>query len=114
MKAKTQTWGPATLSEFDGVRFLHLDSIWVQGAMRIRKPEQLELEYIQRMCAWMLWRDAVALGEGHAVQLGLGAGGADALLPWPAEDEDHGGRDQPRGHRRLPAVVSACRATTRG
>ena len=72
MKAK-QTWGPATLSEFDGVRFLHLDSIWVQGAMRIRKPDQLELEYIQHMCAWMLWRDADALGEGHAVQLGLGA-----------------------------------------
>jgi spermidine synthase len=73
MKAKTPTWGPATLSEFDGVRYLHLDSIWVQGAMRIRKPDQLELEYIQHMCAWMLWRDPAALGEGHAVQLGLGA-----------------------------------------
>lgn len=73
MKSKTPTWGPATLSEFDGVRFLHLDSIWVQGAMRIRKPDQLELEYIQRMCAWMLWRDEASLGEGHAVQLGLGA-----------------------------------------
>jgi spermidine synthase len=73
MKPKPTTWGPATLSEFDGVRFLHLDSIWVQGAMRIRKPDQLELEYIQRMCAWMLWRDPAALGEGHAVQLGLGA-----------------------------------------
>ena len=72
MKSK-QTWGPATLSEFDGVRFLHLDSIWVQGAMRIRKPDQLELEYIQRMCAWMLWRDPATLAEGHAAQLGLGA-----------------------------------------
>jgi spermidine synthase len=73
MRTKTPTWGPATLSEFDGVRFLHLDSIWVQGAMRIRKPDQLELEYIQRMCAWMLWRDEAELGDGHAVQLGLGA-----------------------------------------
>lgn len=73
MKSKPQSWGPATLSEFDGVRFLHLDSIWVQGAMRIRKPDQLELEYVQRMCAWMLWRDAATLGQGHAVQLGLGA-----------------------------------------
>lgn len=73
MKAKAQSWGPATLSEFDGVRFLHLDSIWVQGAMRIRKPDQLELEYVQRMCAWMLWRESASLGEGHAVQLGLGA-----------------------------------------
>jgi len=76
MKNKTPTWGPATLSEFDGVRFLHLDSIWVQGAMRIRKPDQLELEYIQRMCAWMLWRDSATpegASTGHAVQLGLGA-----------------------------------------
>ena len=76
MKSKTLPWGPATLSEFDGVRYLHLDSIWVQGAMRIRKPDQLELEYIQRMCAWMLWRESATLGEGrggHAVQLGLGA-----------------------------------------
>ncbi|MFG6459565.1 spermidine synthase [Roseateles sp. BYS96W] len=73
MRSKTPTWGPATLSEFDGVRFLHLDSIWVQGAMRIRKPDQLELEYIQRMCAWMLWRDEAQLCDGHAVQLGLGA-----------------------------------------
>ena len=71
--ARARAWMPATLSEFDGVRFLHLDSIWVQGAMRIRKPDQLELEYVQRMCAWMLWRDPAALGEGHAVQLGLGA-----------------------------------------
>ena len=44
MTSKNQTWGAATLSEYDGVRFLHLDSIWVQGAMRIRKPDQLELE----------------------------------------------------------------------
>jgi spermidine synthase len=63
----------ATMSEYDGVRFLHLDSIWVQGAMRISKPNQLELEYIQRMMAWLLWRPADGATEGHAVQLGLGA-----------------------------------------
>ncbi|MCU7373028.1 spermidine synthase [Paucibacter sp. O1-1] len=72
-KAKKTDWIPATLSEYDGVRFLHLDSIWVQGAMRIRKPQQLELEYVQRMMAWMLWRDSETLREGRAVQLGLGA-----------------------------------------
>ena len=70
---RTEEWTPATLSEFDGQRFLHLDSIWVQGAMRIRKPQVLQLEYIQRMMVWMLWRDARELTEGHAVQLGLGA-----------------------------------------
>jgi len=69
-----QALEPATMSEQDGVRYLHLDSIWVQGAMRIRKPQQLELEYVQRMMAWMLWRPAAEVAQGHAVQLGLGAG----------------------------------------
>ncbi len=72
-KTKKIKWAPATLSEYDGVRYLHLDSIWVQGAMRIRKPHKLELEYIQRMMVWMLWRESESLCEGHAVQLGLGA-----------------------------------------
>jgi len=63
----------ASMSEYEGVRFLHLDSIWVQGAMRINKPHALELEYIQRMMAWLLWRPVDQVVEGHAVQLGLGA-----------------------------------------
>lgn len=62
------------LSEHDGVRYLHLDSPWVQGAMRIRRPQEVVLEYVQRMLAALLWRPTAALGEGHAVQLGLGAG----------------------------------------
>jgi spermidine synthase len=65
---------PATLSEHDGVRYLHLGTPWVQGAMRIRKPAQIELEYVQRMMAWTLLRPAAELAKGHAVQLGLGAG----------------------------------------
>ena len=64
---------PATISEADGVRYLHLGTPWVQGAMRIRKSLALELEYIQRMMAWMLLRPAEELAQGHAVQLGLGA-----------------------------------------
>ena len=65
---------PATVSEFDGVRFLHLGTIWVQGAMRIRKPQKVELVYVQRMLASLLWLPTEALGQGLAVQLGLGAG----------------------------------------
>jgi spermidine synthase len=64
---------PATLSEADGVRYLHLGTVWVQGAMRIRKPQALELEYIQRMMVWTLLRPSAQLARGHAVQLGLGA-----------------------------------------
>jgi len=65
---------PVTLSEYEGVRFLHLGSIWVQGAMRMRKPDAIELDYVQRMLASLLWLPAASLGQGRAVQLGLGAG----------------------------------------
>jgi len=65
---------PVTVSELDGVRYLHLGSIWVQGAMRIAKPQQVVLDYVQRMLASLLWLPSDSLGAGHAVQLGLGAG----------------------------------------
>lgn len=63
---------PATVSELDGVRFLHLGTPWVQGAMRLARPHHLELEYVQRMMAWLLLLPTGA-PAGHAVQLGLGA-----------------------------------------
>ncbi len=62
-----------TVSEYAGVRALHLDSIWVQGAMRVSKPLKLELEYVQRMMAPLLWQPPSSWREGRAVQLGLGA-----------------------------------------
>lgn len=65
---------PATISEHDGVRYLHLGTPWVQGAMRLKTPAKIELEYVQRMMAWMLLRPSAELARGHAVQLGLGAG----------------------------------------
>jgi len=63
----------ATVSESDGVRYLHLDTPWVQGAMKIGEPRVIVLEYVQRMMAWMLWRPAGTLAGGRALQLGLGA-----------------------------------------
>ncbi len=69
----------ATLSEMNGIRYLHLGTPWVQGAMRIAKPLKLELDYIRRMMVWMLLRpqsdsaDPLAWQETHTVQLGLGA-----------------------------------------
>jgi spermidine synthase len=92
----------ATISEIAGVRYLHLDTPWVQGAMRINKPLAIELDYVQRMMAWMLWRPSESLGEGLAVQLGMGAGAITRYC-----------------HRKLrmqtlavelnPSVISACR-----
>ena len=57
------------------MRYLHLGTPWVQGAMRLSKPQALELEYIQRMMAWMLLRPAGrAQPWPGSLQLGLGAG----------------------------------------
>jgi spermidine synthase len=61
-------FAPITLSEHDGVRYLHFGTEWVQGAMRIRKPDWPELEYAQQMMAWMLWNAE----PRHVAQLGLG------------------------------------------
>ncbi|MDB5839600.1 MAG: spermidine synthase [Herminiimonas sp.] len=63
-------FAPVTLSEQQGVRFLHFGTEWVQGAMRLRKPDWIELEYAQQMMAWMLFNDQLR----HVVQLGLGTG----------------------------------------
>ncbi len=66
--ARKPKYAPVTLSEFDGVRYLHFGTEWVQGAMRIRKPNWPELEYAQQMMAWMLWLEQ----PRHIAQLGLG------------------------------------------
>jgi spermidine synthase len=73
MTKKKVELAPATISEADGVRYLHLGTPWVQGAMRMSNPRALELEYVQRMMAWMLLRPSAELTRGHALQLGLGA-----------------------------------------
>ncbi len=65
---------PVTLSESDGVRYLHLDTPWIQGGMQIRNPQVVAIDYVQRMLASLLWLPSSALGQGQAVQLGLGAG----------------------------------------
>jgi spermidine synthase len=42
--------------------------------MRLDDPLALEMDYIRRMMAWLLWRPVGEMADGHAVQLGLGAG----------------------------------------
>jgi len=61
-------------SEFDGVRYLHLGSEWVQGSMKIAKPYEIDLEYVQRMMAWLLFMEPNSIASRHAMQLGLGSG----------------------------------------
>jgi len=58
-----------TLSESEGVRYLHFGTEWVQGAMRLDHPWRLELEYQQQMMAPLLF----APEPRQVTQLGLGA-----------------------------------------
>jgi len=60
---------PATITEFEGVRSLHLGTSWVQGAMRLVRPDAIELEYVQMMMMWMLFVEQ----PRRIVQLGLGS-----------------------------------------
>lgn len=91
-----------TISEFDGVRNLHLGTIWVQGAMRIARPDQLELEYVQRMMAALLWLPGDGLDQGHAVQLGLGAAAITRFTHKAL-------RMRTTAVELNPAVIAACR-----
>ena len=62
-------YAPVTFSEENGVRFLHFGTEWVQGAMRLARPDTIELEYAQQMMAWSLFIEAPLA----IAQLGLGA-----------------------------------------
>jgi spermidine synthase len=61
-------------SDHNGVRCLHLGTEWVQGSMKLDDPYAIELEYVQRMMAWLLFVDPASVAARHAMQLGLGAG----------------------------------------
>jgi spermidine synthase len=60
-------------SDYGDVRFLHLGSEWVQGSMLRDAPYDIELEYVQRMMAGLLFIDAASVAKKHAMQLGLGS-----------------------------------------
>jgi spermidine synthase len=103
MQHPAETLPNATISEQDGIRYLHLDTPWVQGAMAVRAPNVIVLEYVQRMMAWMLWRPSAEVATGHAVQLGLGAGTITRFC--------HAVLKMPRvtAVELNPAVIAACR-----
>ena len=58
-----------TFSEHEGLRFLHFGTEWVQGAMFLKKPDLLALEYARQMMAFLLFVPA----PRQVAQLGLGA-----------------------------------------
>jgi len=58
------------VSETDGVRSLHLGSVTIQSAMRIRDPFALELTYTRGMMCILLFNPQIK----HVLAIGLGGG----------------------------------------
>lgn len=87
------------ICEKAGVRTLHFGSDWIQGAMRIARPWNLELEYTREMMASLLLCDL----PKKVLLIGLGAASLTKFLY----------RHYPEAHLTVveiePAVVAAAR-----
>ena len=102
MKPRQAPLPEVNFSDYGDIRYLHLGTEWVQGSMLLDAPFDIELEYVQRMMAWLLFVAPSAVARRHAMQLGLGAGSLTKFC-----------------HRKLrmkttaielnPQVVAACR-----
>jgi spermidine synthase len=73
VKAPASSLPEVNFSDQGAVRYLHLGTEWVQGSMLLDSPFQIELEYVQRMMAWLLFVEPQTVSRRHAMQLGLGA-----------------------------------------
>jgi spermidine synthase len=93
---------PIDIREEAGVRYLHFGSEWIQGAMRIARPWNLELEYTREMMASLLLRDD-ADWPRKVLVIGLGAASLTKFLY----------RHYPLAHLTVveiePSVVAAAR-----
>jgi spermidine synthase len=72
---EAQPWAndEPTLSELDGVRYLHFGTEWVQGAMRVGRPSELVLAYTQQMMAWLLFLEPSKADDVGIMGLGAGS-----------------------------------------
>ena len=73
MKQRQPALPEVNFSDHGDIRYLHLGTEWVQGSMWLDKPYEIQLEYVQRMMAWLLFADPATVTKRHAMQLGLGA-----------------------------------------
>lgn len=67
------------IREDSGVRTLHFGSEWIQGAMRIARPWNLELDYTKEMMASLLLRDESRYPR-KVLLIGLGAASLTKFL----------------------------------
>ena len=98
-----QTLDSIEIRESRGVRTLHFGSDWVQGAMRVSRPWDLELAYTREMMSALLLSPSWPVMPSSVLQIGLGAGSLTRFIHQYLPDT----------HQTVvevsPAVVSAAR-----
>lgn len=77
---------PIDISEEEGIRYLHFGSEWIQGAMRIRRPIDLQLEYTRHMLFGLLLHPAP--WPARILLIGLGAGSLTKFCYWRLPQAD--------------------------
>lgn len=73
MASKKPALPEVNFSDWGDIRYLHLGTEWIQGSMKMDAPYEIELEYVQRMMAWLLFVEPSSVMNRHSMQLGLGA-----------------------------------------
>jgi spermidine synthase len=73
VKSPTPKLPEVNFSDHGDIRYLHLETEWIQGSMRLDAPFDIDLDYVQRMMAWLLFVEPPSVAKRHAMQLGLGA-----------------------------------------
>ncbi len=74
MKTPAAQLPTVDFSDHGDIRYLHLGQTpWVQGSMLLDAPFDIQLEYVQRMMAWLLFTEPSGVSKRHAMQLGLGS-----------------------------------------
>ena len=97
------------IREESGIRTLHFGSEWTQGAMRIARPWNLELDYTKEMMASLLLRDESRFPR-KVLLIGLGAASLNQVsLSQPTSGQPHCGRNRTRGSCCRPPILQAAR-----
>lgn len=89
------------MTESKGILNLHLGTDWIQGGMRLARPNEIVFDYVQQMMAWMLFNEH----PNHIVQLGLGAASLTRFC------YHHFPESRVTAIELNPNVIDICRAT---
>ena len=97
--------GAIEIVEEGGVRVLQIGGDAIQSAMRVDAPDRIELDYVQAMMAFLLFRPR----PREVLMVGLGGGSMARFIHQRMPNVRVSGGDRPRGGHRRAQVLSLSR-----